>query len=183
MPNSATAPAAQMSSAVATSPRRCRKVNAGSAAVKRSYKPPAATLAVPVGVRSASCNAGKRVNATTQEMARPTAVQMPNSRIGRTFEMESAAKPSTAASAEVVTGRNLFRRAASWCTRTGTSGGRSTKRECRYTSDASVVTRTVSGTSTETMVKVKPSSPPAATPSATAEASASKKARSVRTER
>ena len=46
-----------------------------------------------------------------------------------------------------------------------------------------MVTRTVSGTSTETMVKVNPSSPPAATPSATADASDSMNARSVRTDR
>ena len=66
-----------------------------------------------MGVRSASCKAGKSVNATSQEMARPSAVQIPSSLIGRTLDTDSAAKPSTAATVDAVTGRTLFRRAAS----------------------------------------------------------------------
>ena len=123
------------------------------------------------------------MKATTQEMVSPSAVQRPISRIGRTLETDSAAKPSTAAKVDAVTGRSLLRSASSWCSRTGTWAGRSTKRECRYTRLASVVTSTVRGTSAEMMVKVNPSSPPAPTPSATAEASDSMKASSVRTER
>ncbi len=83
------------------------------AAATRPYSLPPATRAVPVGVRSMSCNAGNRVNATTQETARPRAVQIPSSWIGRTLETESAANPMTAANVEAVTGRTLFRSAAS----------------------------------------------------------------------
>src|ERR1700738_3101307 len=138
--------------------------------------------AVPVGVCSTSCGAGKSVNATTQEMLRPSAVQIPSSRMGRTVETASAANPKTAANVETVTGSSLLRSAASWCSRSGTPSGRSTNRDCKYTSVARVVTSTVSGTSTETMVKVKPSRPPAATPRATAATSVSTKASSVRTD-
>ena len=65
----------------------------------------------PVGVRSSFCSAGKRVKATTQAMASPAAVHRPISRMGRMRETTSAANPSTAATLEAVTGRNLFARA------------------------------------------------------------------------
>ncbi len=85
----------------------------------------------PVGVRSAFCRAGKSVKATTQEMASPAAVHSPISRTGRILDTASAAKPSTAATLEAVTGRNLLASAWSWCWSTVTPSGWSTKRECR----------------------------------------------------
>ena len=45
-------------------------------------------------------------------MARPAAVQSPISRMGRMRDTTSAAKPSTAATLEAVTGRNLL--ASAW---------------------------------------------------------------------
>ncbi len=77
----------------------------------------------PVGVRSTSWRAGKSVNATTHEMSRPSAVHSPISRIGRMLETASAANPTAAASVEAVTGRNLFRSANRWCSRSGTPSG------------------------------------------------------------
>ena len=64
-----------------------------------------------------------QVKATTQDRARPTAVQIPISRTGRMGETASAANPSTAATLEAVTGRNLFASARIWCSSTGTPSG------------------------------------------------------------
>ena len=98
---------------------------------KPIYLEAQAAAATALYLRAGQAPPSGLVNATTQEMDRPSAVQMPSSRIGRTLETESAAKPSTAAKVDALTGSSLFRRAASWCSRTGTPSGRSTKRECR----------------------------------------------------
>src|SRR5512136_568079 len=137
----------------------------------------------PVGVRSTFWRAGKSVKAAIHPSASPTAVQTPISRTGRILDTERAPKPSTAATVDAVTGRNLLASAKAWWASTSVSAGWSTKRDWRYTSVASVVTITVSGTSAETTVKEKPSSDPAPTPSDTAVPSATSTATSVRHER
>src|SRR5512137_2302710 len=137
----------------------------------------------PVGVRRTFWRAGKRVKATIHPSASPTAVQTPISRTGRILDTERAPKPSTAATVEAVTGRNLLASAKAWWASTSDPSGWSTKRDWRYTSVASVVTITVSGTRDDTTVKEKPRSDPAPTPMATAVPSASRTARSVRHDR
>ena len=64
-------------------------------------------------------------------ISRPTATHTPISRTGRMAETPSAAKPTSVAKMEAVHATNLFSRAKIWCSATGRSAGRSTKREWR----------------------------------------------------
>ena len=84
-----------------------------------------------VGVRRIFCSAGNSVKTITQVMVRPTATQMPISRIGRMSETASAAKPTAVAKIDAVQATNLLSSAKIWCSSIGRSGGRSTKRDWR----------------------------------------------------
>ena len=130
MPKSATAPAAHTARAAPTSTCRRLRAKESSAGIKRCQRSPDRS-AERVGVRKASCSAGNSVKATIQEMRRPSAVQIPISRMGRSADTESEANPSTAAAIEAVTGKSLLRSAASWCAPSSRPAGLSTKRECR----------------------------------------------------
>jgi hypothetical protein len=108
---------------------------------------------------------------------------VPISRIGRIAEIVRAANPTPVAKIDAVHATNLFASAKSCCSSTERSGGRSTKRECRYTSVAVAVPRIVIGTMGETRVKVPPVAPMYPMENARQTPSVTRKASSVRSER
>ena len=117
----------------------------------------------PVGVRSTFCSAGKSVNDHHPGDGQAGRGPEPHLADGA----DAATPPARRSPAPP---RRWRRSPAGTCWPARGAGARrrarpsgwSTKRECRYTSEASVVTMTVSGTTAETTVKEKPSSWPGA---------------------